>query len=543
MSHPPFPLQRAFPFIRTSVLIPFLLLGIGSTSWLIVRFRALDSDSIMYGLPLAFATGPFSLTIPFMGEFPPYSSVWGHQWPGAMWMRGALYAIVPFDRWFDIALLFSFQVGAAFLAGYLVWRLTRGVVATLCTIAVVASDRVIIAGLQLHRWEAISNFALMALLTGLVLTAGKRCQYPLPISRHRHWWMAVAALGAFLAGITHPFATGLAFGLVALAWIDALMLRRRWWATAALPSFSLLLGLLAVALYFHEIPAAMEQFRANVALQHSFNSGSRWGFFTTHLRYYHWLGYALWGAALLAAPFVFSQLAHRKRAHRAFAAWALPLAAAGLPALFILTRSANNSYAVLGLPFAMVLVASATGLINRTRYPVFRSVSLGALIILACGFLSVFPYRWLIFFKQGTPDFPAEMAAILDRLPPGVRVYIPPPMWDVARQDPTRDYRLWSLSIAAPWETRLRYETQAYAEAKEGDILIVDRLPGTTGDPWGILPTFETRPPDPRAWQHLFEVVKRVPGRGHDFGYDFAIFRRVDTPWKPADSPRAMHGN
>ncbi|MFZ4599907.1 MAG: hypothetical protein ACOYNN_14785, partial [Terrimicrobiaceae bacterium] len=120
--------QEAFPFLKIGWLIPLLAVWIVSTAWLIVRFRALDSDSIMYGLPLAFAKGPFSLAIPFLGDFPPYSTVWGHQWPGALWMRGALFSIIPFERWIDISLLLTCQFAAAFLAGGLVWRLTRGVI-------------------------------------------------------------------------------------------------------------------------------------------------------------------------------------------------------------------------------------------------------------------------------------------------------------------------------------------------------------------------------------------------------------------------------
>ena len=170
VAHTPF--SAGFPFVRISILLPLLALFVVSTAWLIVRFRVLDLDSIMYGLPLAFAKGPFSLSIPLIGDFPPYSTVWGHQWPGAMWIRGAIFSVIPFERWLDISLLLSLQVGAAFLAGYLVWSLTRGPAVAICTTLIILSDRVLIAGLQLHRFEALTILALVALMAALIKTSG-----------------------------------------------------------------------------------------------------------------------------------------------------------------------------------------------------------------------------------------------------------------------------------------------------------------------------------------------------------------------------------
>jgi len=290
-------------------------------------------------------------------------------------------------------------------------------------------------------------------------------------------------------------------------------------------------------LYYALIPEAREQFLGNLALQNSFNEGSRWGFFTTHLRFYHWLGYPLYAAWLLATPFVFWKLYRRKSPEEMFAAWALPLAAVAVPGIFVLTRSANNTYATLGTPFAAILLTVAVGLIPQARRP-WRFAVEAALVLLAMGFLSVYPYRWLVFFKSGRPDFPAEMREVVGRMPPGVRVYIPPPMWDVAQKDASHDYRLNSLSIAAPWEVRLAYEKNIYAEAKAGDVLVVDRISGKTGDPWGFLPTFETRPPDARYWKPAFEAIRKIPGAGNDFGYDLAVYEFRGVPWDPGTTPR-----
>ena len=554
--HPVF--QKEFPFVRSRILIPLLAVWIVSTAWLIVRFRALDSDSIMYGLPLAFSKGPFSLAIPFLGDFPPYSTAWGHQWPGALWIRGALFSIIPFERWLDISLLLTCQFAAAFLAGGLVWRLTRGVIPSIVCAVIICSDRVIIAALQLHRWEPLTILALVALLVAIVRTAGRRGaesgklkvesgrsemevgiqnskskiqNSPFPV------WLIVSFFSAFVAACTHPFGMVIGAGLVGMAGIDWLILRRRSAWAALIPSAGFLCGLGAVLLYYALIPEAREQFMSNLALQSSFNEGSRWGFFTTHLRYYHWLGYPLYAACLLATPVVFWKLYRRKSPEEMFAAWAIPLAAVAVPVIFVLTRSANNSYATLGTPFAAILVTVAVGLIPSGRR-IWKLVAGAALALLAIGFLSVYPYRWLVFFRSGCPDFPGELLAVIERAPAGARVYIPPPLWDVARKDASREYRLYTLSVASPWNTRLRYEKVTYGEARSGDFLVVDRLSGKTGDPWGILPTFETRPPNASYWRPAFEAVCRIPGAGNEFGYDLAVYEFRGNPWDPETSPR-----
>src|SRR5690349_11059955 len=101
------------------------LYGLFSLVWLVLntlviaRFRLPDSDSIMYGLPLAFSKGPFSLHTPMIGDFPPYSVAWGHHWPGAMWVRSVIFSVLPFERWADIALLLLFVWIAATLVGWM----------------------------------------------------------------------------------------------------------------------------------------------------------------------------------------------------------------------------------------------------------------------------------------------------------------------------------------------------------------------------------------------------------------------------------------
>lgn len=523
---------RKFPFVRAYFLWPFLALWILSTAWLIVRFRALDSDSIMYGLPLAFSKGPFSLFIPMIGDWPPYSTVWGHQWPGAMWLRGALFSVVPFERWLDISLLLGMQFLAAGLAGNLVWSLTKAPIASLCAVFIILSDRIIIAGVQLHRFEALVILALVALFLALAKTTGQN-----RAERNSfRGWLLVAFGGAFVAACSHPFGMAIAAGFAVMAGFDWVILRRRAAVAALIPAMGLMLGLGSVSLYYFLEPEARTEFLQNVALQSSFNNGSRLAFLA-QLRYYHGVGYALWGAAVIAAPYIFFCLV-RRRSDQAFVAWALPLSAVAVPALYFITRSANNNYLTLGTPFAAILVATAIGLMPRNKWHLIRLVFVAALCLLAVGFMSVYPYRWYVFVKSGRPDFPAEMQALINRMPQGVRVYIPPPLWDAARKDSSRDYRLYTLSIASPWETRLAYEKKVYGEVKTGDLLVIDRLSGKTGDPWGILPTFETLPADARYWQPVFEAVRRIPGSGNDFGYDLAVYEFRGAPWNPQETPR-----
>lgn len=530
--------QAEFPFVKAWLLLPVLLAWVLSTAWLVVRFRALDSDSIMYGLPLAFAHGPFSLSVPMLGDFPPYSTVWGHQWPGSMWLRGAIFSVIPFQRWIDVAFLLALQFSAAFLVGKLVWALAKDVLASLVATLIVLSDRVVIAGAQLHRFEPLVILALVALLASLVATAGNPSE---TAKSPRGAWLLAGSASAFVAACSHPFALAIAIGLIGIGGIDCFVLLRRKADSVLLPLFGLILGLVAITGYFFGLPDAFAQFKANVTLQNSFNDLSRFAFIS-HLRYYKILGLVLWGGVIIAIPYVFFRLHRRQSAREAFAAWTLPLAALSVPTLFFLTRSANNNYVALGIPFATIVVAVAVGIIPRDNRKVIRLGVLAVFVVIALGFASVYPYRWFIFFRSGCPDFPAAMRRTVDRLPEGARVFIPPPLWDAARQDRRRDYRLNTLAIASPWERRLAYEKLAYAEAKPGDILIVDRISGTTGDPWGIMPTFEARPPDAKFWKPLFEEVFRVPGAGHDFGYDLAVYEFRGIPWDPATTPRAMTG-
>jgi hypothetical protein len=419
-------------------------------------------------------------------------------------------------------------------------------------VAIILSDRVVIAGLQLHRFEAITILSLVALLLALIRTAGGgkvgalKARNPSSTIHHPSSkiapWLLVSFFAAFLAACTHPFGMAIGGGLVGMAGIDWLILRRRSAAAALVPAAGFLLGLGSVALYFYLIPEARAQFLANLALQNTFNAGSRFGFFTTHLRYYHWVGFPLWGLAILAIPYAFWKLVRRRHPDSVFSAWALPLAALAVPALFFLTRSANNSYAALGTPFVAILLAAAVGLIPRKEHPLLRTVAVLLLCLLALGFLSVYPYRWLLFFKSGRPNFPREMSEIVDKIPAGVRVYIPPPMWDAARTDRRHEFRLWSLSVAAPWKVRLAFEKGVYSEARKGDFLIVDLLSAKSQDPWGIVPTFERYPPDPRYWEPVDYRKKMFPGSGNDFGYELGIYRFLGGLWDPEESPRAIPG-
>ncbi len=527
--------RSRFPFIPVWPALAVLAIWILSTAWLIVRFRGLDSDSIMYGLPLAFSKGPFSLAIPWIGSFPPYSESWGHHWPGAVWLRGAIFAVIPFERIFDISLLLALQMAAAWLIGALVWDASRSRIAAFAGFLIIASDRVLITGIQLHRFEAPAVLALVLLFCGLARTAG--------MASSRSWLIA-SAIGAFAAACTHPFAMLVGAGLTGLGVVDWIVFRNRRALSALIPPAAFGLGLGALAIYYFAVPGAWPQFHENLFLQNSFNQASRL-IMLSHLVHYRGMGHALWLLAAAGFFIVPIRLWRDSDPLKAFVAWAMPLAALAIPAIFFLTRSVNNSYLVLGTPFAAALVATAAGLVAGCSIPRgLRAVALGVIALLALGFFTVYPYRWLQFFKAGMPDFPRAMNQIVEKVPAGSRLYIPPPLWDASRAVAGQhDVRLWTFCIASPLERRVAYEKLAYSDTREGDYLIVDRLATRRGDPWGILPTFEIFPPDERFWTKEFEEIRKFPGAGNDFGYDLVLYRFKGGKWDPATSPRRMEGN
>lgn len=495
----------------------------------------------MYGLPLAFAKGPFSLSVPFLGDFPPYSTVWGHQWPGAMWLRGAIFAIVPFSRGLDISLLLSLQFASGLLLGLLVWKTTQSRLASLGTFLIVVSDRVIIAGLEYHRFETISILALVLLYFGLTITSGPKEVAGRGARVKSPWWFVVSSLGGFGAACAHPFAMALAGGILGMGVVDWAILRRRSFASVAFPLLGFLAGLGSVALYFWLLPQALEQFRANIVLQNSFNGGTPLAFFN-HLRYYRGLGITLWIGAMASGCVLLIAWMKGKTPQERWISWTMLPLVLSVPLLFALTRSSNANYAAFAIPFAALCCGMAAGFLTDRLQPILRHLPAMGVLVLAFGFAFVYPYRWFVFVKSGMPDFPSEMRAILNSIPPGTRVFIPPALWSEATKDPNREYRLCSLYIASPWETRLAYETKVYAEAKPGDVLIVDLLPGNYADEWGILPTFEMYPPDPAAWKPLFGKKKIISGAGRHFGYDLGVYHFIGGVWNPKNSPRSISG-
>lgn len=155
--------QKFFAGIPRTWLWSYLVL---SLIWIalhvivIHRFRALESDSVMYGFPLAFASNPFDLKIPWIIPFQTYADDWGHSWVGGMWLRAAIFLIIPFSRVADLVLIFAALWATASIIGGLVWHLTRNWILTVCSLIMILSDRVMINQLQLHRFESIAAFFL-----------------------------------------------------------------------------------------------------------------------------------------------------------------------------------------------------------------------------------------------------------------------------------------------------------------------------------------------------------------------------------------------
>jgi hypothetical protein len=151
----PRPFSRLLWYAYLSLSVVWLLVHLV----VILRFRMLDSDSILYGLPLAFSHSPFDLKIPWIGDFKTYDDVWGHHWPGAMWLRASIYTFIPFSRVCDLSCLLLAVWGSATLTARIIWRATGWWWMAGLGALLVMSDRHMLTGIQLHRFEALALLA------------------------------------------------------------------------------------------------------------------------------------------------------------------------------------------------------------------------------------------------------------------------------------------------------------------------------------------------------------------------------------------------
>lgn len=506
---------------RTGWAIIILL----SIAWLvtnvhiIVHFRMLDSDSIMYGLPLTVARHPFDLKIPYIGDFETYGRTWGHQWPGAMWIRAGLFSMVPFSRDLDIAFYLVCHWCTALLAGFLVWRTCGSRWLALLVGLFVLSDRLILTGVQLHRFEALAGLPLMLLLV-YAWKAGSTIAWP---------WRLAGYTAAFFAPTLHPYAGPMAFVI-----LGALVLKAFWFKQcprreAVIACGFFVAGLAAMAAWFFLQPGALEQYLRNVELQKGFSTS----YFVVwkgleHYRFQS--GRILWIFGVVAS---FGVLLGRPRSLLALPGFSLlrfavPGIVLGLLFLQTVTRCNNQAYMVLGdAGLGLVIAIFAVGLM-RTRMKVVGWTLAGVFLFFTLLWATVTPYRVLQYAKAGFPDLKKVPEAMLRAIPAGRKVYIPPPLWDAAaRLHLDHEYRLWTFAIASSRERRERYEKWAYADVRPGDVLVIDRLAARNGDVWGILPTESILGPDLQKWRRTAGNKKLFPGGGIDFGYDFEIYEYI----------------
>lgn len=453
--------------------------------WMAVRFSFASGDSVMYALPLAVARHPFDLGIPFIGDFAGYGSHWGHQWPGGMWLRGLLFQVLPYSRAADVVVLHGF-IGLAALLTYRLVREASGLrwPAWLAA-ALLLSDRNLLLAAAAQRFEP------MALACLLVLAVDATCA-----PRFRGWrlWVRVAA---FLCPLLHPYALALGALLLAVGPLAASGTLRGRLAGRAGEWLAFAAGCAAWILWFAAQPEAWRQFVENMALQESFYR--HWNTVWAGLTNYRLGGgFLLWGLALVGAAMLAAD-----RGKPPVFRLALPLWFAAVLCLHTATRCENYHYLTLGSAPAVALVAVGAAELSRRWNDWRRWLPAAGLAALLGIHAVIFPYRLLQFQRAGRPDLAAELRAVLAGIPAGRTVFLPPVAWPAAVAEPRPGFRFWTFPVVSRPELRARYEAAAYAAAKPGDVLVVDRFALSMPDPFGMLPVMPMSPPDPAVWRRV----------------------------------------
>lgn len=517
------PSERPIP--RPWILFYLLI----SAAWLlanavvILRFRMLDSDSIMYGLPLAFAHHPLDLKIPWIGDLESYDNVWGHHWPGGMWLRAALYSLVPFTRVFDVTLLLLAVWGAATLTGHVIWKATGWPWLAATGAFLIMSDRLLVGAPQLHRFEPLGVLAFTAYLAYVI-----ESRENLP-----KMWVFLGWLAAFILPTVHPFGLPLGGILTLFIVIKAFALR----STTKLQAIGTMIfaaaGMTVLFLWFGMVPGTKDQLEANIALQNTFKRDDYATLWMGLDGYRFQSGRILWVLSTFSCLFTLFGLT--KKSQSTLCSNTLRLLPAllfiGHAAFYTITRTANYAYICFGFPVAAILIAiSIRGFYDYGLSFCYRTAS--ALFLITVSLFATFtPYRLFQYAKAGFPDLSKIPREILEDIHPGKTVYIPPPMWYAASIDNSHSYKLWTFCVASSSELRKKYERLAYSDIHQGDILIVDNLAGRRGDPYGILPTFNYRNLDPEYWKPIRHIKKLYPGKDLDFGYDFLVYEYQGGDW------------
>lgn len=509
---------------RNIGLICFTAVAAG---WLVLvgilasRFSLPSSDGILYSLPFASARHPFDLGIPFLDGFRDYGTTWGHHWPGAMWIRGALFSVLPFSRDADVIVLSLFQCLSATAAAAAVRACTGKLWIAAAVWILLLSDRLLLLACSGNRFESVAVAAVVCWFS--LVFAQSRALPPLG-----KWGARIAA---FLSPTLHPYAVVMG---AMIAVYDLLDCRRQ--SLPARESFirlgCFLLGSAATVSWFAFQPAALAQFAANAALQNTFYQN--WNTVILGLQNYRLGGgLLLWSTGLIAGAALgggWVRLPGTQARADAFRFLAPALLVAVI-AIHTLIRCENFTYLAFGTPFAAILLAlfvNGLGVKESIEASVVRKpLRWFPLALFTSVFLThvaILPFRTLQFYRAGCPDLKAEISSFLGTLPPDASVYIPHLMWPAAGQAKDRKIRWFTLPLASPAGVRAEYEEIAYSRARPGDFLVIDNLAAAGGDRFGLHPTFPVLPPDPARWVPVKTKTLMMPG-SVPWGLDLTAYR------------------
>ena len=513
-----------FPRRLTGIVcfVVVALVWLALTVTLASRFNIPSGDGIMYSLPLASARGPFDLGIPFLDDFHGYGSHWGHQWPGGMWLRGALFSLLPYSREADLVVLSLFQLLAATAAAGAVRTATGKLGIAAGVWVLLLSDRLLLLACAGNRLEPLA----VAMVVGWFALVFGQHQ---PLAPGRMW---LARVAAFLSPTLHPYSVALGLLIAAFDLVDC---RRQGLPVreSVVRAGCFLLGCIATISWFAFQPEALRQFTANAALQKSFYQN--WNAVIAGLGSYRlgggiflWGSALVTGAALACGAMRLPKSDVRTGAYR-FLAPALLLAVIGIHTLL---RCENPTYLAFGTPFAAIIIGSFLGGLGSAPSPSNAFAKLARIIpvalagVILISHLSILPFRVVQFVRAGYPDVRSEFASLLAGLPPDRTVYIPHPMWAAASVEKERRIRWFTFPVASPQAVRKEYEELAYSQAKPGDLLVVDNLGAAGGDRFGLYPTFPLLPPDPARWSP-FRAKKHIFPGGAPWGLDVTVYEFI----------------
>jgi len=485
---------------RHAPLILFMLFF--SAFWLIMGWRSayfsIVNDAYQYSAPFALQHSFLNFSIPLIGDFKPYSEHWGYQWPFYMILKSCLYAVIPYSPSLDKLLSLGFiSIGGVTLFAGLSLIFHRPWAGLLCAAAYMM-DEILTYTSESTRPEPLTALLLMGILFAIELLA---------TGRHRSWALAFVALAFFLLPGLHPHGLTLAGGLVVLHW----MIFRRWNTSGKsydsyVPLAAYVLGILAFLTWFRLFPDAGEQMRVNRLVQALiYETATRFTFFQQFIpRHILWSGYVLWGSAIvLSLVVVCLFLRSYGKSGGLPPNPCLVYSSAiivALPVLGFIFRIDNYWHFSIGLPAAYLLLGAFSARpdmpqipLDRWRIPVLGFLAFSGMVVLA---LSTARY-----IRAGCPTLVTEQNKILSNYSAAPRVYIPLSLWEGAVALRPNSARFFTFPLPMLRKVREQYEAQTYAEAKSGDVMLVELSPGL--DRLQMQPCGRFDPPDPKEWDFV----------------------------------------